>query len=450
MDVMDVIGIGFGPSNIALAIALEESGAYDDWLFLEGASTPVWQEEMLFDISLDTYSNIQNIPYRDLVTPRNPRSRYTFLNYLVENDLLFSHLNMDMLMPLRPDYAKYIQWVTRFFEDRVRYGRRVEALTYDEAAPGGGAYRLVTNTGEEFLARHVVIGTGRLPKVPSQFAKLETDRIVHQSSYQSGTRPILSAQPSSKVAVIGSSQSAAEIILHLSKTYPQLSIDSIMRRYAFPLKDTSPFMSEAYFPEFTDMYYESPVELRRRIDRDISRTNYGACDMDVLEEIYRQMYYDRLHGRNQIHLRRLTDIVDARVDNDRVELALADRASGETRTASYDLVILATGFSNIGPGPEDLRSISLLDGLSSWLDSSAGEGHVDVDRGYAIDFANQPADASGVVVLNGLCERTHGIGDGGSLSLTSIRSADILRRLRQSDEGTAAPVAVGSGMEEGR
>lgn len=433
MDIHDVIGIGFGPSNIALAIALQESGAYKDWLFLESSASPIWQEEMLFDISLDTYSNIQNIPFRDLVTPRNPRSRYTFLNYLVENDLLFAHLNMDMLMPLRPDYARYIRWVVEQFEDHVRCGQRVLTLSYDDAAPGGGAYHLVTASGQDFYARHVVVGTGRLPHVPQQFGSLQTDRVVHQSSYQSQTEPVLSElRPGSSVAVVGSSQSAGEIILHLSKKYPDVSIHSIMRRYAFPLKDTSPFMSEAFFPEFTDLYFRSTTEIRRRIDQDVARTNYGASDLDVLEELYRQMYYDKLHGREQIHLHRLTDIVDATVaDEGGVRLVLENHVTSEVRSTTFDLVVLATGFANVGTGPQDIATIPLLDGLASWQSSSGTP--LDVDRGYAVQFANAPEDVSGVVILNGLCERTHGIGDGGSLSLTSIRSAEILRRLQESD-----------------
>ncbi|WP_426624815.1 SidA/IucD/PvdA family monooxygenase [Leifsonia sp. McL0607] len=433
MQIMDVIGIGFGPSNIALAIALEESGAFKDWLFLESAKTPIWQGEMLFEISLDTYSNIQNIPYRDLVTPRNPRSRYTFLNYLVENDLLFPHLNMDMLMPLRPDYARYLQWVARQFDDRVRYGRQVYSLTYEETVAGGGAYHLVTTTGEEYYARHVVVGTGRLPNVPAQFASLQSDRVVHQTKYQSQVGPVASALPTgSRVAVVGSSQSAGEIILHLSKSYPTLKIHSIMRRYAFPLKDTSPFMSEAYFPEFTDLYYRSSPEVRERIDRDIVRTNYGSCDMDVLEELYRQMYYDKLHGKEQIRLHRLTDIVDATITDDGgVRLLLEDHATGTIDSDHFDLVVLATGFSNIGTGAGDLPTIPLLEGFSEWQDLSTG--HLNIDRGYAVRFANAPENVSGVVVLNGLCERTHGIGDGGSLSLTAIRSAEIIARLQESD-----------------
>ena len=61
-------------------------------------------------------------------------------------------------------------------------------------------------------------------------------------------------------------------------------------------------MSEIYFPQFTDFYFNADRGLKRRIDQDVFRTNYGACDMDVLEELYRRVYYEKLHGRENIQI----------------------------------------------------------------------------------------------------------------------------------------------------
>ena len=83
-NVYDVIGIGFGPANIALAAALEERQAGFKIAFLEQMKAPAWQPAMLL-----SGSDIQNNPLRDLVTPRNPRSRYSFTNFLHEHGRLF-------------------------------------------------------------------------------------------------------------------------------------------------------------------------------------------------------------------------------------------------------------------------------------------------------------------------------------------------------------------------
>ena len=102
----DVLGIGFGPANLALAIALEEEGYDLDVHFLESRPGPSWQSAMMLD-----GSDIQNHPVRDLVSLRNPRSRYSFINYLFENGRLLAHLNLPVEFPLRKEYAQYVSWV---------------------------------------------------------------------------------------------------------------------------------------------------------------------------------------------------------------------------------------------------------------------------------------------------------------------------------------------------
>ncbi|MFA1678202.1 SidA/IucD/PvdA family monooxygenase, partial [Rhizobium mongolense] len=57
MQTFDILGIGFGPSNIALAIALEELGGGTSSHFIERATSSRWQPNMLL-----TGSDIQNNP----------------------------------------------------------------------------------------------------------------------------------------------------------------------------------------------------------------------------------------------------------------------------------------------------------------------------------------------------------------------------------------------------
>ncbi|WP_407315346.1 SidA/IucD/PvdA family monooxygenase [Pseudomonas sp. nanlin1] len=426
--VYDVIGIGFGPANIALAIAMEEKGLYPNSLFLEKAANPVWQGEMLFEISLDTYSNIQNIPFRDLVTPRNPRSRYTFLNYLHENGLFFEHLNMDMLMPMRPDYARYIAWVVDLLRERLRTSCDVQHIERWPQAEGPDLYRVSCADGSVYHARHLVLGTGRSPRLPELFSGLHSERVFHQSRYNTALANLQRHAPK-RIAVVGSSQSAVEIIMHLSKTLPDTQIHSIIRRYAYPLKDTSPFMSEIFFPTFTDAYYNADQATKARIDADAFRTNYGACDMDILEELYKQMYYDKLHGRQQIHLHRLTDIQSVNVDEQGVDLRLFDQMTQLPSDVRFDAVVLATGFTNLGQDGQ--QSLPLLHDLEASLQRSA-TGAMQIGRDYRVRL-NAPTE-QGAVVLNGLCESSHGMGDGGSLSLVSLRADSILAGLQAHDQ----------------
>lgn len=430
----DVVGIGFGPANIALAALFDDENYYQNSVFLERSHTPVWQSEMLFDNALDIHSNIQNIPHRDLATLRSPRSKYTFMNYLHSTGKLLNHLNMDLMMPMRPDYASYIGWVAEQLKGSLRTNQQVEKITMlDEVH--NHVYRIDIADKDPVFARHVVVGTGREAYIPSVFQDLmDNERVFHLNQYKSSHRALMK-KGAQKFAVIGSSQSAVEIILHLSKYEPRLEIESFMRRFAFPLKDTSPFMSEIFFPSFTDMYYEADSKLKRRIDRDVYRTNYGACDMDVLEELYRQLYYDGMHDTNKVKINRLTDVVSAAEKNDRILLTVKNGETGETRTDSFDGVVLATGFKNIGYDERSVKVPSGVQNLEDHFDLDEN-GCIQVDRQYRVKL-KAGLERAGSLILNGLCESSHGMGDAGSLSLLAPRAQAICAAMRQCDESLA-------------
>ena len=431
-NVHNLIGVGFGPANIALCALLDETQECASFLFLERSMDPTWQGEMLFENALDIHSNVQNIPHRDLATLRSPRSRYTFLNYLHETGRLLEHLNMDLLMPMRPDYAAYIRWVAEQLAHRCHLGTSVQSISMlDEK--DSYIYRVETDR-EVYFSRHIVLGTGRPPLIPSIFQRsISSGCVFHLSRYKSASRMLLD-RGARKIAVIGSSQSAVEIVLHLSKTEPKLEIHSIFRRFGYPLKDTSPFMSEVYFPEFTDLFFNADLKLKERINRDVLRTNYGACDMDVLEELYRQIYYDKMRGANKIHLRRMTDVESVDTSPQGVGLTIRSGVTGEREIEYFDGVFLATGFRNIGSREDGVKIPPLLERLESRFDLDS-QGCVRVARDYSIAMREEYTSA-GLVVLNGLCEASHGMGDAGSLSLLSLRALAITSAIAGHDDDT--------------
>lgn len=106
MKIYDVIGIGFGPSNIALAIALEEqrqSGHHIDTLFIEKQPHFAWHKDMLLD-----GADMQISFLKDLATLRNPRSRFTFTNYLFEKGRLQDFINLKTFFPSRHEFNDYL------------------------------------------------------------------------------------------------------------------------------------------------------------------------------------------------------------------------------------------------------------------------------------------------------------------------------------------------------
>src|ERR1017187_8920162 len=145
----DALGIGFGPANLALAIAIEEakqenSMAPLDVRFIEAGVDPVWQGGMLLG-----GSDIQNHPARDLVTLRNPRSHYTFFNYLHQVGRIVEHLNLPGEFPLRSEYADYIRWARRQFDHLVDHGQKATAVAVTTHA-NKPAYEVTTDAGRRY------------------------------------------------------------------------------------------------------------------------------------------------------------------------------------------------------------------------------------------------------------------------------------------------------------
>ena len=118
----DVLGVGFGPANLSIAIALEETAQNQElsYCFLEQKSHFEWHGGMLLD-----GTRMQISCLKDLVTLRNPTSPYSFVNYLHSHDRLSSFINLGSLHPSRVEFNDYLTWVANQFDSVVTYGQRV-------------------------------------------------------------------------------------------------------------------------------------------------------------------------------------------------------------------------------------------------------------------------------------------------------------------------------------
>ncbi|GAA1407883.1 MULTISPECIES: lysine N(6)-hydroxylase/L-ornithine N(5)-oxygenase family protein [Oerskovia] len=419
----DVIGIGFGPANLALAIALEEEGYGLDVRFLESSAGPSWQSAMMLD-----GSDIQNHPVRDLVSLRNPRSRYSFINFLFENGRLLEHLNVPMEFPLRKEYAQYVTWAARLLGGQVDYGVHVTGVALGKDAEGESYYEVTTSTGEVLRARALVIGTGRSPFVPAPFDEVDSPRVFHLTRYLPALQEMeaLGARQDGgrtprAVVVVGGSQSAVELTLDLSRRYPTAQVTNLARSLTLRQKDTSPFSEEGYFPHFTDYYYRATRERKNAIDAFMRPTNYSSADGDVLRELYRLMYEQRIDGDQRVRVRGSRQVRSLEVGEDGVRLSVDELNTGAHEELEADFVVLATGFRDLGPASHQERVPALVRHIA--------DDFVFDDHGYLVvgtDYEVRPADVTTpALFLNGLCESSHGIGDAGSFSLLSLRAKII-------------------------
>ena len=316
-------------------------------------------------------------------------------------------------------------WAAEQFTDRVRFGTAAVAVY---TTGDGGLVEVELADGQRLRARSVVVAPGRPPYVPSLFREIDDPRILHYTRYLDRLSAFTgTAEP--KIAVIGGSQSAVELVLDLSNRSPQGQVHNIIRGFGYRQKDLSPFHGEVYFPEFVDYYFESSEESRNDLDRQLRYTNYSAADLDVLDSLHARLYEQRLDGGHQITLHRNTEITGVRPGPTGIALELTERHRGTTDGIEVDAVILATGFTDL----TDEGGGHFLPGVLEPVRPRVGRtpsGRASIGRDYRVLAA---ADAPlPPIYLNGVCETTHGLGDAGSFSLVSLRAATIADSLSKS------------------
>lgn len=419
-EIYDVIGIGFGPANLALAVALEEeaeSGEDVRRLFLEAKASSVWHPGMLIEDSL-----IQISVLKDLATIRNPRSRYTFLNYLQAKGRLFEFLNLRDLFPTRIEFNDYLCWVAGELKDRVRYGQEVLAL---EPVREDGEVRLVrvlardVATGEPrtFLTRNIVLATGGVPCLPEGVQLQPGGHAFHSNdSMLRLKRDFPDTQAPYRFVVVGSGQSAAELFYYLMTKYPNADVTATVRRFAYKPVDDSDFTNEIFFPQMVDFLYELPEEKRRMVLDDCRDVNYAVVDLPLIRRIYKCMYQEKVLSRDRLRVRNFMKLEELLETGDAVIARFRDLLREETVTLEADGLIVCTGYTW-------RRQHPLLENLAPWFGCD-GAGYR-IGRDYRV--ATDPSFAAGVY-LQGFSEQTHGASET-VLSLLPIRAGDILKSL---------------------
>jgi L-ornithine N5-oxygenase len=184
---------------------------------------------------------------KDLATLRDPRSEFTFLNYLHNQRRLVQFANLGTFLPSRLEFEDYMRWCAAKFSDVVRYGQEVIDIIPEKANIEGQKVQsfavrsrnVRTGSITTRRARHVVIAVGGRPKVPEPFP---TDpRVVHSSAYCTSLPNLLDDKLKNyHIAVVGSGQSAAEIFHDLQKRYPNSKTTLVMRDTALRPSDDSP------------------------------------------------------------------------------------------------------------------------------------------------------------------------------------------------------------------
>ncbi|MEU4605562.1 SidA/IucD/PvdA family monooxygenase [Kribbella sp. NPDC023972] len=406
---VELLAIGAGPSNLGLAVALEELAPElaANALLIDRNPTIEWQQGMLMPWATSQVSFL-----KDLVTQRDPRSKFSFLNHLYETGRLDEFVNMSTFTPYRVEFAEYLRWVAdTLSEVRIELGRECVAIRprRDEAGAVTGWVTTLAD-GTVITSRYLVYGGSREPNIPPELAGVSPSRIIHSTQYRQRVAE-LSAELPYRVALVGSSQSAAEMFRALRDDLPDSDITWLMRSIGLSSDQSSKFTNELYYPSFVGEFYDAQPAAREQILRELYRTNYSVVTPPMLEHLYADLYLDRFNERTDRRLVTMVDITAAHESGDEVVLELKDRRTGAVTELRRDLVFLGTGF--------DTRMPRLVRDLANSLELD----RIDVSREYRLELG---ADSPAACYLQGVNEETHGISDS-LLSVLAQRAEEICR-----------------------
>ncbi|MEU0221799.1 lysine N(6)-hydroxylase/L-ornithine N(5)-oxygenase family protein [Streptomyces sp. NPDC006265] len=416
--VHDLIGIGFGPSNVAMAIALRE---HNDRVgrqeavtahFFEQQPRFGWHRGMLIDDATMQVSFL-----KDLVTLRNPASEYSFLCYLQSKGRLIDFINHKNLFPLRVEFHDYFEWAAAQVDDMVSYGHEVVGVapvTRDGVVEhlevtvrsGGGL--------EVHRARNLVIGTGLRPLMPEGVERGE--RVWHNSELLAKVDELEGTSPS-RFVVVGAGQSAAENVAYLHRRFPEAEVCAVFSRYGYSPADDSGFANRIFDPQAVDEYFAAPEDVKRRLMDYHGNTNYSVVDIDLIDDLYRQSYQEKVLGTERLRFLNVSRLTGVKETPSSVRATVTSLVTGEDADLEADVVVFATGYSPVDP-------TSLLGEVADRC-LRDDEGRVRVERDWSI--ATDPTLRCGVY-LQGGTEHTHGI-TSSLLSNTAIRVGEILDSL---------------------
>lgn len=421
--IVDVVGIGFGPANLSLAIAIEEqnnashsAGQRLSAAFVEAQGQFGWHEGMLLPDA-----DMQISFLKDLVSLRNPISEYSFLNYLQERGRLMDFINLKTFFPSRREFRDYLSWAADRVDFPVHYGcvaRNIQwmgdhYLIELHSREGVTGVHSAADTGGRLRARNIVFGIGIEPHLPEGVTP--GPRVFHNHHLLHHLRQLPTRRQRSFL-VVGSGQSAAEVAHYLHENYPDCEVHASFRRFGYTPSDDTPYANRVFDPVAVDDFYRAPVAVKKQVLDYHWLTNYSAVDSDLIETLYRYEYEETVAGKRRLFVHRVTDLDEVTEGQDGARTRLIDRTGGEEIGLEVDAVVFATGFR-----PRDIRPmLDLAPGLEDAFD---GELPV-VERDYSL---RMPAHY-GQIYLNGGVEHSHGLSSS-LLSNVSVRSADILATL---------------------
>ncbi|MEU5162891.1 SidA/IucD/PvdA family monooxygenase [Streptomyces sp. NPDC020875] len=425
---LDLVGIGIGAANLALAALADGMSGGPRTAFYE--QRHAWGDDTTTPL---TDGATRRVPFlADLVSLADPGSPWSFLRYLRARDRLFPFCAAGSFHIQRAEYHAYCRWVAGSLPG-LRFGHQVDSVRWNpERALFEVDFTQLDADGEAAAlgrahTRAVVVGTGAEPYVPEPLRPLAdapSVPVVHSADYLRHRDSVLAAE---HVTVVGSGQSGAEVVLDLLRARPagRGRLHWIGRTDSFTSAEPARLGLEHLGPDHARYLHALPPEAREALAPHQRRLHHGI-DPVTADAIHGELYRRALRDPGPGAETRADTGADAvlvpgvrvrtagRVATTRVELHLEHLRQGTRSRLTTDAVVLATGYRERPVG-------RVLAGLDPYLRRDAGERpRTDESFRLALD-----PSVTGAVYVYGGDTRTHGTGAPGPW-LTAWRAATVL------------------------
>ena len=187
--------------------------------------------------------------YRDLVTPIDPTSKFSFLNYLKAQARLDQFFCSSTIYPTRREFEDYFRWVAGQIGE-VIFGVEVNCVDFDATK---NLFVVDAGTHGRCMTKHMVFGAARGQGPESKQSR--SDRIVDVSKLLAFTFP----EMLNRILVVGGGQSAAECLNYLLDKFSErpVRIDWVTSETSFRALDTSNFSRETFSTAYAQMFSSS-------------------------------------------------------------------------------------------------------------------------------------------------------------------------------------------------
>ncbi|KAF1831745.1 hypothetical protein BDW02DRAFT_504533 [Decorospora gaudefroyi] len=366
----DLMCVGFGAAQLATAIANRESRKPSRMLFVEQKPAFSWGSG-----SHLARTRMESPFMYDLATLRNPRTAFSYVNYLLARNRLIEFANSDRLNPLREEFEDYMKWCAEHFKGEVRYGSEVVdvAPETEGVAVTGWKVAVKDNTGRTYVVRARNIAAPS-PSRPTGSASqslptvdfLAGQRIISMDDYAARRNELRGAnEPRLNVSIVGSGGKTVEILDDLLSCSRLGNITVVTEEEALApltiLDHTQPPQ-----PQLCSIWSKSPNCQRASVTE----------ASELVQMLYMRAYEKQVQTKGEFRLRVIIG-QDAAAACSRSDFIIRDTTTSPLSNMAYfqrvDKLIL--GCRPKGESMEEVqfKRGAVTEGCGLWLVSSGSE-----------------------------------------------------------------------------